>query len=385
MRRWLLPEAIEDVLPAEARHLEALRRRLLDLFATYGYELVSPPLLEYLDSLLTGSGRDLDLRTFKLVDQLSGRTIGVRADITPQVARIDAHLLNRSGVTRLCYCGSVLHTLPAGPAATREPLQIGAELYGHGGLEADVEIVRMLAEALAGAGVQASRLDLGHTGVFRVLMQQAQFDAEQEQELFARLQAKDLPGLRELLADVPEALRAALLALPDCYGGIETLDRAARRLPADARITAALDELRGLARGLAGLPLSFDLADLRGYHYHSGLVFAAYCDGYHGAIALGGRYDQVGQAFGRGRPATGFSLDLRALVRLLPAPPAPRPVLAPWSEDPALADAVRALRARGEAVVAALPGKEHTWNEAGCDRELALRDGRWCVVPINGD
>ncbi|MCK9285703.1 MAG: ATP phosphoribosyltransferase regulatory subunit [Rhodocyclaceae bacterium] len=384
MNRWLLPEAIEDILPAEARRIEVLRRRLLDACARQGYEFVMPPLLEYVESLLTGSGRDLDLRTFKLVDQLSGRTMGVRADITPQVARIDAHLLNRGGVTRLCYCGSVLHTLPAGFNATREPLQLGAELYGHSGLEADIEIVRLLAETLAAAEVPALRIDLGHVGLFRTLTAAAGFDSQAEEDVFALLQAKDQPGLRERLASVAEPLRSALLALPELYGGREVLDRALRLLPAAVR--PPLEELSRLADALTGLPVSFDLADLRGYHYHTGVVFAVYCAGSPGAVALGGRYDRVGKAFGRSRPASGFSVDLRELARLAPAAAARGAVLAPWpaNDDPAdpLHAEVRRLRAAGETVVLALPGHEGSWREAGCDRRLTLNGGRWTLETL---
>jgi ATP phosphoribosyltransferase regulatory subunit len=383
MRRWLLPESIEDILPAEARQVERLRRALLDEFRLHGYELVMPPLLEYLESLLSGSGRDMDLRTFKLVDQLSGRTMGIRADITPQVARIDAHLLNRQGVARLCYCGSVLHTLPSGFTSTREPLQIGAELYGHAGIEADVEIIRLLARALEIAGVRASRLDLGHVGVFRALAARGGLDAELEQELFAVLQAKDLPALRELVAGMAEPVRSGLLALPECYGGVEALDRAAKLLPQEAEIAQALADLRRLAGELSDLPVSFDLADLRGYHYHSGVVFAAYCAAHPNAIALGGRYDKVGKAFGRGRPATGFSLDLRELAQLGTATGAARAILAPWAQDKGLREAMAALRANGEIVVEALPGHDGTWLEAGCDRRLVQRDGRWIVELLN--
>lgn len=317
MRHWLLPEGIEDLLPGEAWHVETLRRRILDEFVGHDYEFVMPPMLEYVDSLLTGTGRDMDLRTFKLVDQLSGRTLGIRADITPQVARIDAHLLNREGVTRLCYCGSVLHARPAGLMASREPLQIGAEIYGEAGLAADSEILRMLARTLELAGVPAARIDLGHVGIFRALAALAGLDADIEEEVFAALQAKDMPGLTELLAGVPEAARAALLALPELYGGGDILDEAARRLPALPEIAAALDALRRVAGG-ATVPVGFDLADLRGYHYHSGIVFAAYGAGAPGAIALGGRYDRVGRHFGRDRPATGFSMDLREVARLCP-------------------------------------------------------------------
>jgi len=386
MTNWLLPEAIEDLLPEEARQVEALRRRLLDEFARHGYQLVAPPLLEYVESLLTGSGRDLDLRTFKLVDQLSGRTMGLRADITPQVARIDAHLLNRKGVTRLCYCGSVLHTLPAGLLASREPLQIGAELYGHAGVEADSEIIRLLARALGLAGVAGLRIDLGHVGLFRALV--SDLPAAVQEEVFAALQAKDVPTLRALVADLAEPVRSALLALPDCYGGAEALERAAQWLPATAEIEGALEALHRLAADLADLPggpVGFDLADLRGYHYHSGVVFAAYCDGVPGALALGGRYDQVGRSFGRGRPATGFSMDLRDLARLAPPAANRGAILAPWPEDEQLHAEVERLRDRGETVVLALPGHAGTWREAGCERRLARRGTEWIIENLEED
>ncbi|HEX8989388.1 MAG TPA: ATP phosphoribosyltransferase regulatory subunit [Rhodocyclaceae bacterium] len=384
-RRWLLPEAIEDLLPNEALQVEILRRRLLDAFQRSGFQLVAPPLLEYVESLLTGSGHDMDLRTFKLVDQASGRTLGIRADITPQVARIDAHLLNRSGVARLCYCGSVLHALPASLLASREPLQIGAELYGHAGVEADIEMVRLLAQALALCTIPATRIDVGHIGIFRALAVRAQLSDGAREELFAVLQAKDASTLRELVSRVPEPLRSALLALPDCYGGTETLERAAACLPDEPEIRAALTELRRLAGALTDLPLSFDLADLRGYHYHSGIVFAAYSTGSPGAVALGGRYDQVGASFGRGRPATGFSLDLRELARLAPGCVVKGAILAPWPEDGALHEQIEKLRADGEIVMVALPGHEGTWREAGCDRTLVRRGSEWIIEPLKED
>lgn len=311
--RWLLPEYIEDILPAEAARIERLRRAILDLFAAARYELVMPPMIEYVDSLLTGTGHDLDVRTFKVVDQLSGRMMGLRADITPQVARIDAHLLNRKGVTRLCYCGSVLHTRPAGPAATREPIQIGAEVYGHAGVDSDLEVQRLLCRALALARVKKLRLDIGHVAVFRAIVHAARAGAELEAELFAALQKKDLPALRELTRGLDARSRAALLLLPELYGGAEVLRLAGRKLPAIAPVKRALATLRALARACP-VPASFDLAELRGYHYHSGVVFDAYCEGVAGAVARGGRYDEVGKAFGRARPATGFSIDLRALA-----------------------------------------------------------------------
>jgi ATP phosphoribosyltransferase regulatory subunit len=311
--KWVLPEYIEDILPAEAKRIENLRRRILDLFFERKYELVMPPLLEYMDSLLTGTGHDLELRTFKVVDQLSGRMMGVRADITPQVARIDAHLLNRKGVTRLCYCGSVLHTRPQAPGATREPLQIGAEMYGAAGIEADVEMLELLCEALALAGVRQARVDIGHVAVFRAIAHDAKVDAALEAGLFEALQRKDVPALTELSRKLPAKTRDALLLLPSLYGGAEILDQAEERLPKIAEVKRALATLRKLANACK-FPASFDLAELRGYHYHSGVVFDAYCDGVTGAVARGGRYDEVGKAFGRARPATGFSIDLRSLA-----------------------------------------------------------------------
>ncbi len=314
--RWLLPEHIEDILPAEAMRIELLRRGILDLFFSKKYELVMPPLVEFTDSLLTGTGHDLDLRTFKLVDQLSGRMMGVRADITPQVARIDAHLLNRSGVTRLCYCGSVLHARPASPAATREPIQIGAEIFGHAGIGSDLEIQALLCQALAVAGVKGARMDVGHVAVFRSLVQAAKLGHELEVELFEALQRKDVPSLKALTRRLDAKTRAALLLLPELYGGADVLDLAEKKLPRLPDLHKALATLRALAKACP-IPVSFDLAELRGYHYHSGVVFDAYCDGVAGAVARGGRYDEVGKAFGRPRAATGFSIELRSLASVM--------------------------------------------------------------------
>jgi ATP phosphoribosyltransferase regulatory subunit len=319
--RWLLPEYVEDILPAEAMRIEKLRRKILDLFFEKGYELVMPPLMEYTDSLLTGTGHDLELRTFKVVDQLSGRMMGLRADITPQVARIDAHLLNREGVTRLCYCGSVLHTRPAGAAATREPIQLGAELSGEAGVDADLEVLQLLCRALELAGARNARIDIGHVSVFRAIAHAGGLAAQAESELFEALQKKDVPGLRALTKKLDAKTREALLALPDLYGGQEVLEAAEKKLPRLAELTRALATLRRLAAA-SSLPVSLDLAELRGYHYHTGVVFDAYCDGPAGAesqpasqsVARGGRYDEVGRAFGRARPATGFSIDLRSLA-----------------------------------------------------------------------
>ena len=318
--KWILPEYIEDILPAEAMRIERLRRVILDLFFDNDYELVHPPLLEYMDSLLTGTGHDLELRTFKVVDQLSGRMMGLRADITPQVARIDAHLLNRKGVTRLCYCGSVLHTRPAGASATREPIQIGAEMYGEPGVQGDLEVQRLLCEALAAAGAKGVRLDIGHVAVFRSIVHAAKVNGEREAELFEALQKKDVPALRTLTRRLDGKTRDALVMLPELYGDSKVIDEAERRLPAIPTLKKALGTLRALAEA-SSVPASFDLAELRGYHYHSGVVFDAYCEGTGGSasvsIARGGRYDEVGKAFGRARPATGFSIDLRSLASVV--------------------------------------------------------------------
>ena len=311
--KWLLPEFIEDILPVEAARIESLRRRILDLFCRKKYELVMPPLLEYMDSLLTGTGHDLEIRTFKVVDQLSGRMMGVRADLTPQVARIDAHLLNRKGVTRLCYCGSVLHTRPASPGATREPIQIGAEMYGHDGVAADLEMQKLLCAALKLAKVRGARIDVGHVAVFRSLVRDAKVGPELEADLFEALQKKDVPGISLLTKRLLPKTRDALCLLPELYGGPEVLGLASRKLPKIRPLTAALKTLRALAKACP-IPASFDLAELRGYHYHSGVVFDAYCDGVGGPVARGGRYDEIGKAFGRARAATGFSIDLRSLA-----------------------------------------------------------------------
>ena len=382
---WLLPDYIADALPHEAATIERLRRAMLDLFRGHGYELVQPPLLEYLDSLLTGSGSDLKLRTFKLVDQLSGRTLGVRADMTPQVARIDAHLLNRRGVTRLCYCDSVLHTLPASQAASREPIQIGAELYGFSGIEADLEVIRLLATVLDAAGTPASRIDVGHVGVFRALANAVGLGATDEETILQLLQTKDVPGLRDYCARIAEPYRSALMHLPELFGGDELLEKAASRLPELPEIGAALATLKHLRAALADLPLSFDLADLRGYHYHNGVVFAAYYPDYSTAIARGGRYDGVGKDFGRARPATGFSMDLRELARMAGGQTdSPGGILSPYAGDPLLAERVKALRAQGEIVVEMLPG-ETQHEGVFCDRKLIMQAGEWIIQAIDGN
>ncbi len=385
MQNWLLPEHVEDMLPDEAWSVEQMRAQFLELLRKSGYQLVAPPLLEYAESLLIDGSEDMDLRSFKLVDQLSGRTLALRADITPQVARIDAHLLNRKGVTRLCYAGSVLHTQPVGLTRTRELLQIGAELYGHGGLESDLEIQQLMLQSLALQGVNDVHLDLGHVGVFRALVSHAKIGKDLESELFTALQSKDSAALQTLAQPLETKIRNALLALPTLYGHCaDVLAKARKLLPDHAEIRAALDDLQSISTKLQPQVSSvgIDLADLRGYHYHSGMVFAAYHAGSHDAIALGGRYDDLGKSFGRARAATGFSMDLRQLYRLLPPQTSKLGVCAPYLDDAALRDKIAQLRAAGEAVVVDLLGDPKLRKELQCDRELVLRNGAWQVVAL---
>lgn len=381
MPNWLLPENIADVLPSEARKIEELRRSLLDNFRLYGYELVMPPMLEYLESLLTGAGQDMDLRIFKLVDQLSGRTMGIRADMTTQVARIDAHLLNRSSVTRLCYAGSALHTRPSGLHATREPLQIGAEIYGHKGLEADAEIQELALASLNLAGISEVRLDLCHVGVLRSIVASDPKAHKCEDELFCLLESKDIPGLWELTREFDLVTREALLELPNLYGDASTIARARNVMPNLPGIANALDELELLC-SQARASVTIDLADLRGYHYHSGVMFAAYVPGLPNAVARGGRYDHVGEAFGRARPATGFSMDLRELARLLPIAERKRAIRAPWGTEAALRQTIAELRKAGEIVIQALPGHENEQDEFDCDRAVVFENGNWTLTKL---
>lgn len=378
---WLLPEYVEDILPPYSGQAETLRRRLLDLFDGYGYEQVSPPLVEYLDSLLTGAARDLDLKTFKVVDALSGRLLGVRADMTPQVARIDAHLINHEGATRLCYAGPVLRTRPAG-LACREPLQIGAELFGHAGIEADLEIQELLLAALDRVGVPDARLSLGHAGLFRALAEGAGLDEEHAAALFAALRGKDVPEVQALCAGLVAPWRQAFNELPGLYGGAETLRRAREVLPDQPAIRQALDQLErlltaGNAQGLASVAV--DLSDLRGDGYHNGAMFAAYAGGQARAVALGGRYDGAGSVFGRNRPATGFSLDLRQILGCLGEPAGRDAILAPFADDAELRARIAELRAAGERVVVELPGQEGHRAESGCARHLVKTGQGWVV------
>jgi len=386
MSAWVLPDHIADVLPSEARHIEELRRELLDTARGYGYELVMPPLLEHLESLLTGTGEALDLQTFKLVDQLSGRTLGLRADTTPQVARIDAHLLGRSGLTRLCYCGPVLHTRPARPHATREPLQLGAEIYGHAGPEADLEVLQLALDCLRAARVSDLQVDLADARIVNSLLQGQTMSDDLRHEVHAALATKDAPKLARLTANFTAQSRDGLLALVTLYGDQTVLDEAAQRLPATPEITEALAQLRWLAEQIQGAAVSFDLGDSRGYAYYSGMRFAIYAKGASDALARGGRYDGVGAVFGhrieRDRPAVGFSLDLKELVAAVSPLALRAAIRAPWGNSPSLREAITGLRSRGETVVCVLPGHESEVDEFHCDRELFEAAGQWLVKAL---
>ena len=385
--RWLLPDGVEEVLPPAPDRIEATRRRILDLFHSWGYELVIPPLIEYLESLLTGLGRDLDLQTFKITDQLTGRMMGIRADMTPQVARIDAHCLKRDIPTRLCYLGPVLHTRPNGLGGSRNPIQVGAELYGHAGLESDVEVLCLMFETLKAAGIPTIYMDLGHMGIFQGLARKAGLSPEQEGDLFDCLQRKAVPEMEEFLMQwrVEEEMTRLFAALVELNGDVSVLKEAQRLfVGAPENVRQALDNLSAISvlvgQRVAGANLHIDLAELRGYHYHTGVMFAAYTPGQGQALAKGGRYDGVGQVFGRPRPATGFSADLKLLVDLgLREPKAETRIYAPWPTEPALAAEIERLRRAGQRVVCALPGQSGGPREMNCTKELILQDGRWAL------
>lgn len=379
MARWLLPEGISDVLPQEARRLEQMRRGLLDLFVRCGYELVVPPLIEYVESLLTGAGADLDLRTFKLIDQMSGRMMGLRADTTPQVARIDAHILNRSGVVRLCYASNVLHARPLHPLATREPFQVGAELYGHAGIAADAEVLKLAAAALKTICVSGSRFDLGHTGVLRALLVSDSASDVRVDEIVAALSSKDAAALDAAIRGMSDQAQRGLRALLRLHGGMDVLSRARQDLKGSAEIGAALDDLEELVRRAGIDDVHIDLADLHGYRYHTGVTFASYLPGLPGALVRGGRYDDIGRAFGRARPATGFSIDLRDLTRIS-ANDEPRAILAPPHADASMSNFIAALRDAGETVVEQI-GSDDVPASHIFDREIRREAGSWKVVP----
>lgn len=388
--RWLLPEGIEEILPPEAARLEDLCRRIIDLYKSWGYQLVIPPLIEFLDSLLTGTGEDLDLQTFKITDQLSGRLMGVRADTTPQVARMDARNLRRSAPARLCYLGTVLHTRPLIHGGSRSPLQAGVELYGHQGRESDAEILCLMLETLKLAEIPSVHIDLGHVGIFQGLADQARLSREQEIGMFNVLQRKATAELQEMIHawSLPEKIGNMLLYLISANGDSSIFREAEKQLAsASAPVKRCLRELQAVAglvrKRLPDAPLHFDLAELRGYHYHTGVVFAAYVPGTGQGIAFGGRYDDIGSAFGRARSATGFSTDIKTLLALSTAPLRERPgIFAPCKDAPGLLKLIKQLRRKGEVVISDLPGQKGNAKELGCDRKLVLRNGQWKVVKL---
>jgi len=387
---WLLPQGIDEVLPENARQLEALRRRILDVFSSWGYELVIPPVVDFLDSLLTGSGHDLDLQTFKLTDQVSGEMLGIRADMTPQVARIDAHNLKYDRPTRLCYVGTTLRTLGDTLEKTRSPMQIGAEIYGHSGIESDLEVIQLMLEMLAVSGIQNVHLDLGHVGIYRALSEQAGLTQQQETELFDVLQRKARTELNEIVDgfEIEEKYKNIFIVLPTLNGGADVLDKAAKILAntSDA-VTHALGELQVIANKLSvnfpSLPVSFDLSELRGYHYHTGIVFATFIPEVGREIARGGRYDNIGEFFGRARAATGFSADLRLLTSLsLQSTEQPQLIYAPYVDDASLTETIRDLRVTGITVVQQLPGHPDEINELACTGVLEKENQNWVVRPL---
>jgi len=391
--RWLLPEGIDEMLSDESRRLESLRRKILDLFATWGYQLVIPPLVEFMDSFLAGTGHDLDLQTFKLIDPVSGRLLGIRADMTPQVARIDARCLDHDSPTRLCYLGTVLHARPDHLEKSRSPMQVGAELYGHAGTASDLEVIRLMLEMLAVAAVENIHLDLGHVGIYRGLARQAGLDAATEAVLFEILQRKDKPELETLLASsgLEPDHAAGFMALIDLNGGHAVLEEARQKLAHGLpEVQQALADLEWIHQHLSALfphlPLNFDLAELRAYHYQTGIVFAAFVPGYGREIARGGRYDEIGQAYGRARPATGFSSDLRTLLRLMRAEvenDKDSAIFSPHSDDYDLHATVRRLRGMGKIVIQGLPGQNGGAHEMGCSHELRKTGSSWDITPVH--
>lgn len=383
--RWLLPDGVEEILPAEAKAIDSLRRRLLDLYSTWGYDMVIPPLLEYTDSLLIGLGRDVDLLTFKVTDQLSGRTLGIRADITPQTARMDAHTFKRVGPNRLCYAGHVVHTRPKNPLATRTPIQAGLELYGEPTIAADIEVISLLLESLTLAGLPRQHIDLGHVGIYRAVAAASGLNQAQEEAFFELLQRKAVTEIRAWVeANIREASHANwLLALPALAGDKSVLQKARELFVALPAAQEAVDQLDQVAKVIQQrypeAELYFDLGELRGYHYLTGLVFAAFAPGYGNPIASGGRYDHIGEVFGRARPATGFAVDITAISKLgLLHKGGVTAIAVVENADPSQWQAIQALRRQGERVVAV--SSEADLAELGCDRRLLLQDGSYQVV-----
>ena len=389
--KWLLPQGIEEALPAEAAKLETLRRQILDMYANWGYQLVIPPTVDYLDSLLTGTGYDLDIQTFKLIDQMTGKSLGVRADMTPQVARIDAHHL-KTEISRLCYIGTVLHTRPDGFAGSRSPIQVGAELYGHAGVDSDVEVIELMLRTLSMAGLDQIYLDLGHVGIYRSLAKQAGLNQQQEAELFDMMQRKALPEINEFVIaeKLDNDVAQMLMKLPELNGGEKTIDQAMSALSAAADdVLQALDYLKQVTRVLqsrvSNINLHFDLAELRGYRFHTGVVFAAYLPGQGQEVARGGRYDEIGEVFGRSRPATGFSTDLKTLINLgtQSAIEDKNGILAPSDAGTDLQALIEKLRAEGECVIRLLPGQQSGAAAMNCNRIIQKTDDTWHVVEAN--
>lgn len=389
---WLLPQGIEEVLPDDAKQLELLRRKLLDVFTCWGYELVIPPVADFLGSLLTGSGRDLDLQTFKFTDQVSGEMLGIRADMTPQVARIDAHNLKHDRPTRLCYVGTILRALGDGLGKNRSPMQIGAEIYGHSGLESDVEVIQLMLEMLAVTGIKNVHLDLGHVGIYRALSEQAGLTQQQESELFDVLQRKAITELNELVTgfNIEDKFKHIFIALPALNGASDVLDKA-REILAETNktVTLALEELQSISAKLRlvfpSLTVSFDLSELRGYHYHTGIVFAAFIPDIGREIARGGRYDNIGQFFGRARAATGFSADLKLLSSLghnSAQENNDQIVYAPDIDDQTLRELIRNLRAKGITVIQQLPGHSDEIKQLDCTGILEKENHKWVVKPL---
>ncbi|MBT8124917.1 MAG: ATP phosphoribosyltransferase regulatory subunit [Gammaproteobacteria bacterium] len=388
--RWLLPEGIEESLPDESAWLEIYRRKLVDMFSTWGYELVIPPMIEYLDSLLIGPSDDLDLQTFKLTDQLTGRMMGVRADMTSQVARIDAHMLKREAPTRFCYLGTVLHTRPSGRDLTRSPLQVGAELYGHSGLDSDVEVICLMLEALSMVGIDDVLLDLGHVGIFTNLVNKAGLNELQQKQLQALLQQKAQPEYEKFLATcaLSDDRNKVFLSLMDLSGDTGVIAEAKQLLKdIDPEVIEYIDYVAKLSSRVVmrypNIQLHYDFAALSGYRYQNGAVFAAYVSGQGGEIARGGRYDMIGKVFGRSRPATGFSVDLKALAKISPKTNAAVfGIYAPNDDDSALQDKIKQLRAQGERVICALSNQQGNEKDVGCNRVLVKQEQQWVVKDV---
>ncbi len=385
---WILPEGIEEILPPRAEQLHKLCRGIIDLYASWGYQLVIPPLIEYMDSLLTGTGKDLDLQIFKLTDQLNGRLMGIRADTTPQVARIDAHNLKRKVPTRLCYLETVLHTRPENTGGNRSPLQVGAELYGHKGIESDTEVLCLMIETLKKAGIENIHIDLGHVGIYHNLIRLAKLDEETEAELFDIIQRKAIPELNDMITQgsLNAEMGKLFKNLITANGAVKELKKSSKLFETiNSELKHCLQELAGVSelvsKKMPGISLNFDFSELRGYHYHTGIVFTAYVPGEGQGIAFGGRYDDIGSAFGHARPATGFSTDIKTLLGLSnKEAECSLGIYAPCSDVAGQMEAIASLREQGEIVICELSGQNDTAKDMSCDRRLEYQEGQWTVV-----